>query len=81
MGETAITVKLFSTNEQNLVPWLTRHPKFVHPLLWQNVGKSKLQNKTYGKIQPKQDLQLLQWKESDTTAGVKLATENSDRVA
>jgi len=75
MGETAITVKLFSTTEQNLVPWVTRHPRFVHPLLWQNVGKS------YGKIQPKRDLQLLQWKESDTKAVVKLVTENNDRVA
>jgi len=59
-GETAITVKLFSTNEQNLVTWLTRHPRFVYSLLWQNVGKSKLQNKTYGKIQRKWDLELLQ---------------------
>jgi hypothetical protein len=45
------------------------------------VEKSKLQNKTYGKIQPKQDLQLLQLKESDTKAGAKLVHENSDRVA
>jgi hypothetical protein len=57
------------------------HHTFVHPLLGQNVGKSKLQNKTYGKIQPKQDLQLLQWKESATKAGAKMVPENSDRVA
>jgi hypothetical protein len=57
------------------------HPRFVHPLLWQNVGKSKLQNKTYGKAQPKQDLQLLQWKEPDTKAEAKLVPEKSDRVA
>jgi hypothetical protein len=78
MGETAVTVKLFSTTQQNLVPWVTRHPIFVFPLLRQNVGKSKLQIKTWqnstktGLIAPA--VKGIRHKDRG-------ATENSDRVA
>jgi hypothetical protein len=80
-GENAITVKLSSTMEQNLVLWVTRHPRFVHPLLWKNVEKSEPQNNTYSRIPLIWDVQLLQWQESDTKAGVKLVTGNSNRIS